>query len=153
MNKIHNSTILFHLNKYNNGIKDVLDDYSWWIALVEKLAPKANKFEIRCWQDEQEAIATGQQFGKQQENKETEEIVFEGKINEAFLHHICTNFLDKYGGLKWFTLNFYSVEELLLHFGHYGTEPVLFVKTKEEAQQFIEWSKHYPIINRVDVEG
>lgn len=58
----------FDLKKYTTRFKAVLQDYSWWIVLVSKIAPQANKLEIRCWSDEIEAIVTGQQFGRQLEN-------------------------------------------------------------------------------------
>lgn len=137
--------------KYITGIKPVLQEYSWWIELVRKIAPQADKFEIRCWPDEPEAIATGQQFGEQKENTETNELVFQGPISEAFLKHVCTDGFDKNGGLKWFTINFYQGEEILFHTGHYGTEPYIFLKTEEEVRKIEEWSRKHPIIIRVDV--
>ncbi|MDD4437754.1 MAG: hypothetical protein PHS04_06955 [Tissierellia bacterium] len=141
----------FDLYKHTTGIKPVLQDYSWWIALVSKIASQVDKFEIRCWSDETEAIVTGQQFGEQLENIETTELVFQGQISEAFLGHIYVDGFDENGGLKWFTINLYQGEELLFHSGHYGTEPFVFVKTKEKAQQLEGWSKQYPIISRVDI--
>lgn len=143
--------IAFQVELYDSGVKQILEDYSWWIDLVGKIASEADKFEIRCWPDELEAIATGQQFGKQIENKRTTELVFKGPITEEFLRNICNEFLDETGALKWFTLNFYRGNDELFHSGHYGSEPIIYVKTKEEIQQFKEWSKQYPTINRVDV--
>lgn len=142
----------FHFNLYKEttGTKSVLQDYSWWIALVRNIANQADYFEIRCWSDEIEAITTGQKFGIQLENIETTELVFRGSISEVFLEYICENGFDEYGGLKWFTINFYQGEEFLFHSGHYGTEPYVFLKTEEEAHKLEQWSKQYPIISRVD---
>lgn len=143
--------VAFQIEISDHENKQILEDYSWWPELVKKIASKADKFEIRCWPDEPEAIATGQRFGRQIENKRTTEAVFKGPITEAFLQHICRDYLDEAGALKWFTLNLYRGEEGLFHSGHYGSEPVVYVKTKEEMLQLKEWSKQYPAIWRVDV--
>ncbi len=52
----------FHFDRYKCtiGSNPVLQDYSWWIALVGIIAPQADKFEIRCCSDEPEAMAMGQ---------------------------------------------------------------------------------------------
>lgn len=142
---------MFHQCKYVNGIKAVLQDYSWWFDLVKNIAGRADTFEIRCWPGETEAIATGQRFGVQLENLETKELVFKGPISEAFLEHIYNDGFDNDGVLKWFTLDFYKGEELIFESGHYGTEPYVFVKTEEEVHKLKEWSKKYPVISRVDV--
>jgi len=79
------------------------------------------------------------------------EQVFQGPITEAFLRHILTDAFDEDGRLKWFTINFYRGEENLFHSGHYGTEPVIYLKTEEEVRDLEEWSKKYPVITRVDI--
>jgi len=149
--KMYTVGFMFHQCKYVNGIKSVLQDFSWWFDLVINIACKADTFEIRCWPGESEAIATGRRFGKQLKNFETNELVFKGPISEAFLKHICEDGFDDDGALKWFTLNFYKGEELIFHSGHYGTEPYIFLKTEEEVQRLEEWSKKYPVISRVDI--
>jgi len=145
-------TALFLFDTYIRPTgKEYLRDYSWWIELVSKIAPKADKFEIRCWPGETEAIATGMRFGEQIENNQTNELVFKGQISEAFLKHIYEDGFDRDGALKWFTLNFYKGKEDLFHFGHYGTEPVIQLKTEEEVSKLKEWSRKYTVITRVDV--
>lgn len=57
---------------------------TWWWALVEKIAAKADNFEIRYWADEGEAIATGERFGKQLENHEITELVFQGAVTKNY---------------------------------------------------------------------
>ena len=142
---------MFHQCRYVNGIKPVLQDYSWWFDLVESIASQADIFEIRCWPEESEAIATGQRFGRRLENFETKELVFKGLISEAFLKHIYKHGFDDDGALKWFTLSFYKGEELIFESGHYGTEPYVFLKTEEEVQKLEGWSRKYPVISRVDI--
>lgn len=144
-------TILFQFDADFSDIKPILEDYSWWVALVRKVASGSDTFEIRCWNDEPEAIQIGKRYGEQIENETTQEFVFKGPLSETFLEEICENGLDEKGALKYFTINFYHGDKLLFHSGHYGTEPVIFVKTKEDAQQLEEWSRHYPIIRRVDL--
>ena len=145
-------TVGFHFDPYKDktGSKPVLQDYSWWIALIRNIEHQADSFEIRCWPDEQEAIVAGLQFGMQSENIETNELVFQGPISEGFLDHICENGFDKNCGLKWFTIIFYQGEQPLFHSEHYGTEPYVFLKTEEEAHKLEQRSKQYPIISRVD---
>ena len=139
----------FHFDLYRKttGTKSVLQDYSWWIELVKNIANQADNFEIRCWSDEPEAIATGQKFGMQLENIETTELVFQGSISEVFLEHIYEDGFDENGGLKCFTINFYQGEELLFHSGHYGTELYVLLKTEEEVHKLEQWCKQYPIIS------
>lgn len=141
-------TVMFEIDTDNNGIKPVLDDYSWWMDLARKIAIQSKTFEIRCWKDEAEAISIGKRFGKPVENHETTEIVFTGLVTNTFVDYLCD---DKCHVSQIFTLNFYMGEELLFHSGHYGTEPVIFVKTKEEVQQLEEWSKQYPVIRAMNV--
>lgn len=149
--KMYTVGFQFDLYKHTTGIKPVLQDYSWWIALVRNIAHQADTFEIRCWSDEPEAIATGQRFGMQLENIETTELVFQGPISEAFLKHVWEDGFDENGGLKWFTIIFYQGEQPLFHSEHYGIEPYVFLKTEEEAHKLEEWSRKYPIISRVDL--
>jgi hypothetical protein len=149
--KMYTVGFQFDIYKHITGIKPILQDYSWWFELVRKIGHQADIFEIRCWSDESEAIATGRQFGMQLENIETTELVFQGPISEEFLEYICENGFDENGGLKWFTIIFYQGEQPLFHSEHYGTEPYVFLKTKKEAHKLEQWSKQYSIINRVDL--
>ena len=130
--------------------KPVIQDYSWWIALVRKVAHRADRFQIRCWPDEPEAIAAGQRFGTQVKNTRSSELVFTGPVTNVFIEHICENGFDENGVLKWFTIIFRQGEQDLFFSEHYGTEPYIFLKTEEGVEQFVQWSKQYPIISRVD---
>lgn len=142
----------FQFSRYlDTGVKPVLEDYTWWVELVYTIAQCADRFEIRCWPDEPEALATGRQYGQPIANHETLERIFQGPLTTAFVERICGDGWDRHGGLKWFAINFYKGEKLLFHSGHYGTEPVVFVQTLREAARWEEWSRKHPLISRVDV--
>jgi hypothetical protein len=147
-------TVTFHFDRYRlSSGKPVIRDYIWWVALVGNIAHQADNFQIRCWPDEPDAIATGQRFGTQSENTVSSELVYQGSITEDFIKHICSDGFDENGGLKWFTIFFKQGEQCLFRSELYGTEPYIFLKTEEQVHQLVEWSKQYPIISRIDQYG
>lgn len=141
-------TVCFFFNKFQTiGPKPVLSDYSWWAALVVRIAPMADRFMLRCWPDEAQAIADGQRFGASTENPSTAELVFTGPFRDALFQHlqeVCRNSRE---GLPWFSLMFFRGEQLLCSSEHYGTELFLFDLTAQEADEWEQWSRQYPVIS------
>ena len=69
----------FEEHRTNEEGKEIFESCDWWKELVSKAAQDADRFEVRCWEDEQEGIAFGQQYGQKQESS-TKEIVFAGEL-------------------------------------------------------------------------
>lgn len=135
----------------SNDMAYIYVDYSWWIGLVKNVLKKADTFEMRLWSDDVEAIESGLKYGTKINNKETEEIVFQGKVTNDFEIEVQENFTSREGYIKWFTLNLYYGKKLLFSSGHYGDETLVFDLSEEESHQIQEWAKNYPLIKRVDV--
>lgn len=55
----------FQEHRVNEEGREIFDDYDWWKELVSRAAQGADRFELRCWEDEREGIAFGQQYGEQ----------------------------------------------------------------------------------------
>ncbi len=134
----------------SNCTARILEDYSWWIDLAKKSLKKADTFEMRLWPDDVEAIESGLKYGTKINNEETEEIVFQGKVND-FEIEVQENFTSREGYIKWFTLNLYHGKKLLFSSGHYGDETLVYDLSEEESHKIQEWAKNYPVIKRVDV--
>lgn len=126
--------------------KSSLKDYLWWVSIVPKVCESADNFEIRCWSYEEEAIRTGQKYGKAVKNTESAEVVFKGKITSEFVNEITSNYLDSQNSLKWFTIIFYMDTTMLFASEHYGSEPYLFQLSKEDLQELKKWVKQYSCI-------
>lgn len=143
----------FHFDGYRftEGSKPILKDYSWWVDLVQQICKTATDFEIRCWEDETEAIRTGKQFGIPVNNQETGELVFKGELTPAFRQELLINYLSAEQCLKWFTLSFNEGDKLIFSSEHYGAEPYLFNLTEGQVKDVRKWAKDYPAITRVDV--
>ncbi len=135
----------------SNNMAHIFEDYTWWIGLVKKVLKKAETFEMRLWSDDVEAIESGLKYGTKVNNKETEEIVFQGKVTNDFEIEVQEDFMSREGCIKWFTLNLYRGEKLLFSSGHYGDETLVFDLSEDEAHRIQEWAKQYPVIKRVDV--
>ncbi len=135
----------------SNNMAHIFEDYTWWIGLVKKVLKNAETFEMRLWSDDVEAIESGLKYGTKINNKETEEIVFQGKVTNDFEIEVQEDFMSREGYIKWFTLNLYRGENLLFSSGHYGDETLVFDLSEEEANRIQEWAKQYPVIKRVDV--
>ena len=69
----------FEEHRINEERKEIFESCDWWKELVSRAAQDADRFEVRCWEDEQEGIAFGQQYGQKQESS-TKEIVFAGEL-------------------------------------------------------------------------
>ena len=145
-------TLGFYFEQYclNGNNRPSLGDYSWWHVAVRKICARATDFEIRCWPDEPEAIETGRRFGSQVENTETQELVFRGKVTEAFCRTLCTQYLAS-GTLRWFTLILYQNETALLSSEHYGAEMYLLNLAEEELHRVQTIARRYPAIAQVNV--
>lgn len=145
-------TVYFLTNNYSSdSCIPKLDSYDYWEEMVSKLCETATDFEIRCWSDEMPAIESGKKFGKQVENRETLELVFQGRITPGFISELLVNCLTEAGHLKWFTLNLMKGDRMIFHSGHYGTEPYLSDISDAEIDKIKEWTKAFPEILRVDV--
>ncbi len=54
----------FEEHRTNEEGKEIFESCDWWKELVSRAAQDADRFEVRCWEDEQEGIAFGQQYGQ-----------------------------------------------------------------------------------------
>ena len=133
-----------------NGIHR-LKDYRLWKSLACKLGDTSTKFEIRCWRDELYAIETGEHFGKQIVNMETQELVFQGEVTEGFIKEISENYLTPTGALKWFTIVFYHQDEMICTCGHYGSEICFLSLPDGEIELTCQWLEKFEEVYRVDV--
>ena len=99
----------FEEHRTNEEGKEIFESCDWWKELVSKAAQDADRFEVRCWEDEQEGIAFGQQYGQKQESS-TKEIVFAGELTGQALSVLVDDCVGADGVLKYFTLNLYASE-------------------------------------------
>ena len=111
----------FEEHRTNEEGKEIFESCDWWKELVSRAAQDADRFEVRCWEDEQEGIAFGQQYGQKQESS-TKEIVFAGELTGQALSALVGDCVGADGVLKYFTLNLYAREKLLFSSSHYGSE-------------------------------
>ncbi len=74
----------FQEHRVNEEGREIFDGYDWWKELVSRAAQGADRFELRCWEDEREGIAFGQQYGEQQEST-TQELVYTGALSQEAL--------------------------------------------------------------------
>lgn len=135
----------------SNDIAPIFDSFKWWEDLAKKALEYANEFEMRLWEDDFEGIKSGQKFGKRVSNKQTMEIVFQGKLNDKFKHEILNNYLTCEGYIKWFTLSLKKDNEDIFWSAHYGDETYISVDTRDQVDAIRKWAENYPIIWRVDV--
>ena len=99
----------FQEHRVNEEGREIFDDYDWWKELVSRAAQGADRFELRCWEDEREGIAFGQQYGEQQEST-TQELVYTGALSQEALAALLDGCVAADGALSYFTLNLYSGE-------------------------------------------
>ena len=111
----------FEEHRTNEEGKEIFESCDWWKELVSRAAQDADRFEVRCWEDEQEGIAFGQQYGQKQESS-TKEIVFAGELTGQALSALVGDCVGADGVLKYFTLNLYAGGKLLFSSSHYGSE-------------------------------
>lgn len=102
----------FEEHRTNEEGKEIFESCDWWKELVSRAAQDADRFEVRCWEDEQEGIAFGQQYGQKQESS-TKEIVFAGELTGQALSALVGDCVGADGVLKYFTLNLYAGGKLL----------------------------------------
>lgn len=138
-------TLEFETYEVNENGKEVFEEYDWWKELVRKVAEKADSFELRCWEDEEEAISFGRQFGEEKEST-TKELVFTGKLSQEILDKMTEDCVSKTGNLKYFTVNFYHKGELIFDSSHYGSE-IYWMNTGFAEMGFLMMLiKNHPII-------
>lgn len=53
-------TLEFEEHRTNEQGKEQFEEYDWWKELVRKAAEKTDSFQLRCWEDEKEGIAFGE---------------------------------------------------------------------------------------------
>ena len=111
----------FQEHKVNEEGREIFENYDWWKELTAKAAEGADRFEVRCWEDEREGIAFGQQYGEQQEST-TQELVYTGALSQEALDALLDGCVAADGALSYFTLNLYSGEKMLFSSSHYGSE-------------------------------
>ena len=109
----------FQEHRVNEEGREIFDSYDWWKELVSRAAQGADRFELRCWEDEREGIAFGQQYGEQQEST-TQELVYTGALSQEALAALLDGCVAADGALSYFTLNLYSGEKMLFSSSHYG---------------------------------
>jgi hypothetical protein len=142
----------YHFTKNSKVIMEKLENYAWWASMIKLFCTKANHFEIRCWTGDTAAINVGERFGKMINNSTTEELVFQGDFNNAFLEEITNNYLTTEDTLKWFTLNIYKDDTMLFMSSHYGSEVHLFNLSDVELQIMMSFIEQYPYIKIFHLE-
>ena len=100
----------FQEHRVNEEGREIFDSYDWWKELVSRAAQGADRFELRCWEDEREGIAFGQKYGEQQEST-TQELVYTGALSQEALDALLDGCVAADGALSYFTLNLYSGRE------------------------------------------
>jgi len=122
--------------------------YDFWKAMIQKISQKVTEFEIRCWENEEPAIETGEKFGKRADNFVTKEIVYQGKVTKDFITEILNSYLTGNGRLKWFSIFFKKDNKIIFSSEHYGTEIIMHNINDEE----IEAVRKYPgMFQEIDV--
>ena len=109
----------FQGHRVNEEGRETFDSYEWWKELVSRAAQGADRFELRCWEDEREGIAFGQKYGEQQESS-TQELVYTGALSPEALGALIDGCVAADGALSYFTLNLYSGEKMLFSSSHRG---------------------------------
>lgn len=139
----------FEEHRTNEEGKEIFESCDWWKELVSKAAQGADRFEVRCWEDEQEGITFGQQYGQKQESS-TKEIVFAGELTGQALSALVGDCVGADGVLKYFTLNLYAGEKLLFSSSHYGSEIYWMKDSFAEIGFLMMLTKKYPLIKGFD---
>lgn len=144
--------ILFMVEKTRTGnLFPIFSSYEWWIDSAKNALEFADEFEMRLWEDDVEAIKSGERFGKKVPNNQSKEIVYKGSITPDFKKEVLTNYLASEGHIKWFSLILKRKNESIFSSEHYGDETYILVNTKEEVEAIQNCAKNHTIIWRVDV--
>lgn len=117
--------VVFHIPTYstkNSAFpRPYNDQYVHWVPLLKYYLKKANGIEFHCWNEEKETISEIQSF--QLETMIGNNItIFKGDKTESLSSYLLTNYLNCNGELKWFTVNLFNNQQLILHSSHWGTE-------------------------------
>ena len=128
----------FEEHRTNEEGKEIFESCDWWKELVSKAAQGADRFEVRCWEDEQEGIAFGQQYGQKQESS-TKEIVFAGELTGQALSVLVDDCVNLYAGGK-----------PLFSSSHYGSEIYWMKDSFAEIGFLMMMTKKYPLIKGFD---
>lgn len=139
----------FQEHKVNEEGREIFDDYDWWKELVSRAAQGADRFELRCWEDEREGIAFGQKYDEQQEST-TQELVYTGALSPEVLDALLDGCVAANGALSYFTLNLYSGEKVLFSSSHYGSEVYWFQDSFAEIGFLMMLAKKHPCIKGFD---
>jgi len=124
--------------------------YDFWKAMIQKMSRKATEFELRCWEDEEAAIETGEKFGKRVDNFETKEIVYQGKVTKEFITEISNNYLTGEKRLKWFSI-FFKTDKIIFSSEHYGTEIIMRHINDEEIDEVKKYPELFQEIDFVHI--
>ncbi|WP_252891747.1 hypothetical protein [Thermoclostridium stercorarium] len=76
-----------------NDLYPIFYNYEWWIHLAKNSLEIADEFEMRLWEDDVEAIKSGEKFGQRVPNNLSKEIVYTGNITPDFKQEVLTNHL------------------------------------------------------------
>lgn len=69
---------------------DRAGDLRKWRELIQELSLSASRFEIHCWEDEEEAIALALEYGDEEKRDWTHGRVFSGAVTPAFVQMLLT---------------------------------------------------------------
>lgn len=114
-------TLEFEEHRTNDAGREIFAEYDWWRELVRKAAEKADTFELRCRQDEEEGIRLGKMLEAEQ-TSENEEVVFVGKLTEQALETLTGDCVAGDGSLKFDTLHLRVANRSIFSSSHCGAE-------------------------------
>ena len=114
-------TLEFEEHRTNDAGREIFAEYDWWRELVRKAAEKADTFELRCRQDEEEGIRLGKMLEAEQ-TSENGEVVFVGKLTEQALETLTGDCVAGYCSLKLDNLHLRAANRSIFSSSHCGAE-------------------------------
>ncbi|MCM3667252.1 hypothetical protein M3204_22910 [Mesobacillus subterraneus] len=132
--------LAFNISTYTCGDSAIpkpdIDNYNYWISLINYYLKKADTIEIHCWNEEIETIEELDSLNLEMVNEENITI-FKGKKTPVLSNYLLNSYMNKFRECKWFTVNLESGMDIVMHSGHWGTEFVI-PNPKEKDIQFIK---------------
>lgn len=104
--------------------KPLVENYDYWIPLLEYFLAKSNTFDIHCWNDEKDTILEiVHKFNKKITIVKEENLtIMKGLMDAEVSSYLLSDITNKEDYLKWFTINLYLEKHQLFHSEHWGTE-------------------------------
>ena len=96
------SYIIYGRKTRTNNLFPIFSSHDWWITLAKNALELSDEFEMRLWEDDEEAIKSGEKFEIKVPNNQSKEIVYRGSITPDFKQEVLTNYLASEGYIKWF---------------------------------------------------